>query len=71
MAQLSQISTKISKQSPLTRLDKNNIATVQKLVAERIPAKELELFQSRLTHYGVGKGVSSKYNGKPITNLLN
>ena len=60
------IAKNLQNKTPLTKMQSKNLITIQKLVEEKIPQKEVENFRKTLPNYNLGKGLESKAEIEPV-----
>jgi|GEM_PF-2690764 len=65
------IAKNLQNKTPLTKMQSKNLITIQKLVEEKIPQKEVENFQKTLPNYNLGKGLESKAEIEPVVAMGN
>ena len=65
------IAKNLQNKTPLTKMQSKNLITIQKLVEEKIPQKEVENFRKTLPNYNVGKKLESKAEIEPVVAMSN
>lgn len=65
------IAKNLKNKTPLTKMQSKNLVTIQKLIEEKIPQKEVENFRKTLPNYNVGKKLESKAEIEPVVAMSN
>lgn len=67
---IADIAKNIKNHTPLTKVQKKNIITIEKLVAEKISPKEVAKFIQALPNKGVERGLESIDRRTPVLNSI-
>lgn len=65
------IAKNLKNKTPLTKMQSKNLVTIQKLIEDKIPQKEVENFRKTLPNRDIGNGLGSKAEIEPVVAMSN